>query len=570
MQRLALALPWLLALPACGSENSGGSGSGSQGSTTSGTDGSSEGTGGGASDGSATEGSGGTASGGASTSTAPPPDEPPPATGIQIVDVTADQGVRVPIVVGGSLVPGNQRNLPLLKNRNTMIRAFYELDPGYAQRDIFATLWVTTGGETYELTSFETAFEDTSCAGQNQYECRYRSMSQSFNFLVPGEQIQPDTEYRIALLETAPGHENDPSDKIPEFPIDGSTMIIGVEDSYMKMRVVIVPFDHDVGADCPEPPDLNAPWTGMEGDDPIATFMGRNLLAQNPADEVEIVVHDTVTYTGSATSSSGLLNRLQQLRSSDGAPPGWYYYGVIRPCGGGPGFSGVAQLGSPNTSSASRRVGWGVWHSSLTSTTGTFVHEVGHEQGRQHIACTGDEGGPDPNYPDHPEGDLVDEYGTPNWGIEVYGPQIDVHPPDDHDYMSYCSSTWVSEWGYDMVLPWIAEISSWEGGDTVPDPQELLHGYVQEDGTIAWWIGLDYWDRADVSEGHAIVWPDGGRIARTPALRIDYERSNDYMIVAPVPPGFDGSAMEISWTDGKALHAIDRSSIQRIHPVDRK
>jgi hypothetical protein len=346
-----------------------------------------------------------------------PPAEPPPATGIEIVDVTADQGVRVPIAIGGQLVQGNARNMSLLKDRKTLIRGFYELDPGFEARDIYATLTLNTGGESYEYSSFQTVAADPDCDGQPQYDCRYQSMNTSFNFLVPGENIQPDSRYSITMVETAPCHENDVSDKVPNFPADGGDMIIGVEDTYMKMRVVLVPFDHNVGEECPEPPELNEPWTGEEGDDSNAWFLGNHLMAHNPADEVEIVVHDTVNWTGSASSSGQLLNALQQLRSQDGADPGWYYYGVIRPCNGGPSFSGVAQVGGPSTWEADSRVGWGVWYSSLSSTANTFVHEIGHEQGLYHVACSGDEQGGgqvDSSYPDDPEGDLVDEYNTPN------------------------------------------------------------------------------------------------------------------------------------------------------------
>ena len=578
MQRRPLALSLLLCLPACGDDSDDGSStSDTEGSTTSdsgatdsgGTTSSST-TGGTTTDASTT--SGGSSSGGSTSGVSgttgdtdgPPPQEPPPATGIEIVDITADQAVRVPIAIDGELVPGGQRNMSLLKDRNTLIRAFYEVDDGFEARDIYALMILKTGGQSYEYGSFQVAHPEPDCVGEAPYDCRYKSLSDSFNFLVEGDKIQPDTTYSITMVEAAPGHEDDVSDKVPIFPTDGGDLIIGVEDSYMKMRVVVVPFDHNVGADCPDPPDLDAPWTGVDGDESAAWFLGNQLIAHNPADEVEIVVHDVENYTGNAQSSGGILNRLQQLRSSDGADPGWYYYGVIRPCEGGPSFSGVAQLGGPEMWEADSRVGWGVYYSNISSTAGTFVHEIGHEQGRLHIECSGGEadgGQVDTSYPDAPEGDLVDEYNNPNYGTDTYSPQLDLHTPTDHDYMTYCGSTWVSEWGYDKVYPWIEEISSWENGDTIPPPEELLHGYELENGTIQWWVGKGWWDPSIASTDHALKYAVGGQIKNSPAVYRKYNRSNEHYIVVPLPKDFHNSGMELTWTNGSSSQPIDRSKI---------
>jgi hypothetical protein len=486
---------------------------------------------------------------------------PPPATGIEITEVTVDQGIRVPVARGGELVGPTERNQPLLKNRPAVVRAFYEVDQGYETRAIYALLHLEQlGGEV--ITTYE-SFVQTSeepCEEPWIYDCRYGSASGSFVWRVPAEDLQPGVRYRIELFETAPGHEEDVSDKVPLFPTDGGLAIMGVEDSYMKMRVVLVPFDHAIEADCPEPPDLSEEiGTDYEGNPrTVADFFGERLLAHNPVDEVEILVHDVVPFYGSLQGSQ-LLGELQEMRFEENAPPEYFYYGVARPCDGGPDFSGVAQLGGPSPGEAGNRVGWGVWHGSVSTTANTFVHEIGHEQGRPHIACNGEEGGPDPSYPDHPEGD------TESWGIDVMAMPVSIHPPSAHDYMTYCGSTWVSEWAWSKVLPWIQTMSSWELG--VPPaggaaPQTLLFGRLAADGSASWFLADGWFDAAQASADRSVrLSREGEVVLDAPAIWSKYERTEDLQVIVGISDAAWRAADELVVEGPAGAIAIDKASV---------
>lgn len=492
-----------------------------------------------------------------------PPTEPPPATGIQIVDVTADQGIMIPIAVEGSLVDGPQRNSPILQGRDTLIRAFYELDEGWERRDIQATLYVEqTDGTVSEYVSFIDVYPRDCDAGVSRIECNYSTLPTSFFWKVEAQDMLPGATYRIEMVETAPGHEDDVSDKVPVFPTSGETLPIGIEDSYMKMRVVLVPFDHDLGAECPEPPDLvEVLGQDPDGSDrtPAKVFQER-LLAHNPADEVEIIVHDVVRYTGSLQGSQ-LLSTLQQLRFQEDAPPEYYYYGVARPCDGGPDFAGVAQIGGPTPGQASSRVGWGVWYNSLSTTAETFVHEIGHEQGRYHVACNGQEGGPDPSYPDHPEGD------TEGFGTDLFGPQVKVHNKGAHDYMTYCTSTWVSEWGWLYVYPRIETISSWELQGAPGTKEPLLVGNVRADGSEQWYVTVGYPPEPQGAGERIRLTIEGAAIEERDATVVQWERSDDYNIIAPLRAELD-AVTDLSWVSNGEARAIDRASIQVVGPMN--
>lgn len=496
----------------------------------------------------------------------PEPLPPPPATGIQIVEVTVDQGIRVPVARNGALVGPAERNAAVLQGRPTALRAFFETDAGFAPRTIYGVLVLEhDDGSTAQYEAFTNATEPgPECEGSEYlYECRYGNAQGSLLWRIEGQDVRPGTEYRIELYEAAPGHESDVSDKVPIFPVDGSTLQIGVEDSYMKMRVVVVPFYHDVGAACAQAPDLLEEFgTDVHGRPrTVAGLFRERLLATNPVDEVEIIVHDVVSFDGNAQQGQGLLQTLQQLRFAEGAPPGHYYYGVIRPCQGTPDFSGIAQLGGPSPGQAAQRVGWGVYHGNPSTTADTFVHEVGHMQGRFHIACSGDEGGPDPSYPDHPEGD------TESWGVDVMSNPVVIKPPSSHDYMTYCGPTWVSEWAWHLVSPWIEEISSWELSDAVGPARPLLVGTVRADGSASFFVAQGWFHEALARPGHAVRFLDGEAVvAEVPAQWAPWERSDDVNVIAPLPEGWS-RVDAVRWQAPGRSGVVERAEVSAVGSV---
>jgi hypothetical protein len=229
---------------------------------------------------------------------------------------------------------------------------------------------------------------------------------------------------------------------------------------------------------------------------------------------------------------------------------------VARPCDAGPDFAGVAQIGGPSPDAASSRVGWGVYYSNVGTTADTFVHEIGHEQGRAHIYCSGEEAGTDPSYPDD-DGDLL------NFGIDTMATQLKVFKPEDHDYMTYCQSTWVSEWGYLKVLPWIEEMSSWELGDHGAPTQALLVGNLRADGTEEWYLTHGIMPVGTVSPLHKVRFRGAGVTRDEPAAWMKWERSEDVNVIVPAPADFE-AVTELAWTDPMGVaHPIDREQVRR-------
>src|SRR5690606_3443067 len=133
---------------------------------------------------------------------------PPPATGLEIVDVTVDQGIRIPVARGGVLVGPEERNGAVLQGRETALRAFYATDPGFAPRTIYGVLTLEhDDGTTAQYEAFVSASEPECEGFATLYECRYGTGQGSLLWRIDGEDVRPGTEYRIELYETAPGHE---------------------------------------------------------------------------------------------------------------------------------------------------------------------------------------------------------------------------------------------------------------------------------------------------------------------------------------------------------------------------
>lgn len=376
-----------------------------------------------------------------SSSTAAEPEFVPYAARSIYVDrIVANQGVEVPVVLDGEWVDGSQRNAQMLKDRNTMIRAFWQVDEGYVPREVEARLTMILADGTEEVASRFVTPEGPS----NPID-----IDSTAYFVIPGELIQPSVQFQLEMFETEYGHEDEPEAPIAAYPPEPG--FLGIESTPMALRTVLVPIAHTLSAECPEAPDLN--------EDVVQVFSDQ-LYMQNPVSEVELIVRDTVNYGNSMQSFGPVLSFLADLRAQDNADPGYYYYGLVRPCDGGPdgvGGQAISIPGFADPSNAWARTAVGRFYASNGTTANTFVHEIGHTQGRRHVFCSGEEGGSDPSYP-YDGGDL----GV--WGFGVL--DFSLHSPTTgKDYMTYCGNTWVSDWGWRAVVPYIQTITSWEGAD---------------------------------------------------------------------------------------------------------
>jgi hypothetical protein len=389
---------------------------------------------------------------------------PYPARGVRLSEVYANQGVGVPIVRDGAWVDGSGRNAALVPNRTTMIRGYWQLDDDFEPRVIMARLTLTMPDGTEEVA--ERTFEVTQNSSPSQIDT-------NMYFVIPGELIPVGVRFQIELFETEYGYESLPEPEQTVYPPQPG--FLGTEDKDLALKVVLVPVHHNTGPGCPEPPEIT---------DDEMQYLSDQLYMQNPVQRVEMERRAPVEYTSPMSSFSPLLQFLAELRAQDNADPAAYYYGVTRPCDGGAegvGGQAISIPDFPTLNNAWTRTSMGRWYNGIGATANTFVHEVGHTQGRRHVFCNGEEGGPDPSYP-YDAGDI----GV--WGFGILDFTL-YTPTNGKDYMTYCGNTWVSDWTWMRVLPFIEEITSWGTSDAVPDSSKrVLIGLVDPTGEETWFV----------------------------------------------------------------------------------
>ncbi len=427
-----------------------------------------------------TTGSSGVADSTGMASTTDAPWEAPLARGGLVIDwVQANQGVGVAIGADGVWVGPTERAAALIQDRITLVRGFWTVPDDWQPREIEGRLLIQHADGTMESLSNTTLIEGDAFEGD---------LRRTFYWGLTADQTQPGLKFRVEAYETTPDLDDAPeSDVPPMLPVDGSMAHVGIEDSYLVLKTVVVPFIYDDGAGCSTTPDTS--------EETMQLFQDL-IYMQNPIDRLDFELHEPVLWDTPLQAFGELHSYLVGLRFDEGAPPETYYYGLVDVCAGGLGGAGGQANGIPSDpvdpNMAAQRVSAGLSLGADWSAE-TFVHEVGHSQGRRHVACDG-EGGPDPSYP-HQGGD-VGEWG---FGVVDFGLR---HPTFYKDYMTYCHPTWVGTWGWNKVYPVIRGLSEWDegfpGGRVAPeggtqagpvdDPYRgsLLMGIIEPSGREHW------------------------------------------------------------------------------------
>ena len=489
------------------------------------------------------------------------PWEAPLARGGLGVDwVQANQGVGVAIGLDGGEVGGADRAAPLIANRITLVRAFWSLPGDWEPREIEGRLIVNFPDGTSET------FTDTKVVDDDSFE---GDLQRCFFWGLMAEQTQPGITYRVELYETSPDYDELPeSGTPPTLPLDDGDVFVGIETSYQVMKVVLVPFNYDDGNGCATEPDTS--------EETMQLFQDL-MYMQNPVERLEFEVHENIDWDGPLDSFVPLNVHMSGLRFEEGALPEAYYFGLIDVCAGGLGGAGGLAHGIPTDpvteGAASQRVSSGLsldpdWSSE------TFVHEVGHSQGRRHVACSGEEGGPNPMYP-HKGGD-VGEWG---FGVIDFGLR---HPTFYKDYMTYCHPTWVGSWGWNKVYSVIGGLSEWDdmfpGGSVAPDggtqaaPEQepytgsLLMGAIEPSGQEHW-ITVPGAIPAGAERGplHIELSTAGGVVADIPAhVQQMQDGEGGTLIMAPLPADWS-LVTDVTVVDGASRGAVPRGSIGEHH-----
>lgn len=453
---------------------------------------------------------------------------PIPARGGLVINrVEANSGVAVPIGKDGQGVDGSGRNAYLPARRDTLIRAYVDVPDDWVGREIEGRLRLQGGGVDKELSMKAMIVADS----------RDADLASTFYWGVEAADVVPGLTYSVSLWETAPGQEELPEGETPPIAPLAGPAFVGIEDAVAKMRVVLVPVDYQFG-------ECSAVIDGEHW----GPIFAQALQQQNAVEELDLQIHapykvqyDLKTFNG----LSKLVSEMSQLRSAEQADPSVYYYGYFDNCGACIGSDGSLMSGctvglAADITGASKSDAWGRAAAGQLKAAPeeTFVHEIGHTQGRRHIECPGgNAAGTDPSFP-YPGGKIN------VWGFGIRDFRL-RHPTSNVDYMTYCGPNWVSDWQWNATYNRIKTLTSWDmAGQTAPEGDGLLIGAI-DDGQQIWWTAPGTLaDDEPRSATHSIdfVFADGAApVAAKVSRRSEGGTLN---VVAPLPAGFDARALQ--------------------------
>ncbi len=481
------------------------------------------------------------------------PDNEPARGGITVSWVEANQGIGVKIGENGGGVAGADRTAYLPQKRTTLIRAFWDIPEDWQPRKIRGKLTVEySNGEILEQN--QTVMIDG--------ESFVGDLKRSFFWGLMADQVEPGIKYKVELFEVEAGFEEIPENDVPPSSPHEGWAQVGVEDSYQVMRIIVVPFNIPNGTS--EQPDCVTSLDNIS--DALKKQFNDYIYMMNPIDTLEIEWHAPIDWSGTLQSFGQTNSYMANLRFEEVPDsPEIYYYGVADVCAGGLAGAGGLANGIPTQpikSAASARVSSGVLLTSaalgenpdwMAINADTFVHEVGHSQGRRHVTCSGDEGGPDPAYP--VDGGDIGEFG---WGVIDFGLK---HATVYKDYMTYCNPAWVSTYGWNKVYPVIKELSSWDFEDGAGGDQgdlyaryggTLLMGHINPNGAAEWSTLPGALADVPPSAAHHVELVAGDGAVSLP-VTVEDQEDGGMMIWAQLPADIDretlNGASEIVWVD---------------------
>ncbi len=447
-------------------------------------------------------------------------------------------GVRV---IQGTTASGSYATF--IADRPTTVRVLVSVSDGFTVSGVTARMYAFDGFGN-SLGSLDSYNAITAPSDES-------SMERTVNFSLPPNWLEPNVTYYIDLNQFGAIPENRSNNR---YPATGRAAFNFVPAR--PLNVVIVPI-------------LYLPAGVQQSTVPAGVFTNDfSYLTSLPAKvfpvpNVTYTVHPTVPYEPpSATYNLNdqfgdgwptLLQQITALRNSESEDPYPYhtvYYGLVNyidahGCPAPAGCTiGIGWIGAGATS-----VGWTGSYNGAPDATNTMTHEMGHNFGRQHVACTGQEQYPDESYPYNSLGGSIGV-----WGLDVATGEL-KDPAIYKDYMSYCEPY---VWTSDYTFAGIKSFRDSVGFDQVrldqsPVPALYVSGTIAPDGSLT--LRPVYQQLARVNVPSKTLGPtlgthtlellgDGGKVLAafpfTPQQIADSEGASGFGFFVPAVDGLAG------------------------------
>ncbi len=332
-------------------------------------------------------------------------------------EVSIFQAVRIPLYDAGTSVLPSQRRAPVIANRDGILRAKFDLPPGFTTRDL--TLDVTIGSQTFTTTqSVSAASTDAPTSG--------------IVVDLPASALTEDATISVELL-------------------DGDTILAALDTRDLgvfatgNLRVRFVPYE--VNGFVPD--------TSPE----VVEGLRQALFAVFPVADVDVSVADVVVWTeemdmGAINVDVGVR---QETAMIDGTVP-WntYFYAMATGVATREEFTGITGTSEGGGSEELVRAYFAAGAAfGDQRSEDTLIHEIGHTHQLLHTDCDG-ESNVDEDYP-HAGGAV---------GVEGYDLRSgEFVSAEAKSMMAYCYPRWISDYSFGKLADHVAVAQAYAGYD---------------------------------------------------------------------------------------------------------
>jgi hypothetical protein len=336
------------------------------------------------------------------------------APGVTVTKVAVYQTLEHVLEENGTAV---QSSVPLLENKDAIVRVFYATDDTFDGAPVHATLaW----GDGPSFESEETLYLASSDA----------ALQSTLVFHVPKERVLDGASYSVAIEQD---REPALANAAARYPAEGTATLPSLFPG-RTLHLVIVPLVYQADGSNREP-DTSAEQLALIHD---------YLVQLYPIADVQLDLHDPVPLAADLSTLTGwseALADVMELRATEAPLSDVYYMGLVRPSetlvSSTAAIDGLGNI-PLDPADASLRAALAIGYTGEPSAY-TLAHELGHLHGRYHSPCGG-AAGPDPDYPHALAGIGVTGYDASHEAL--------VLPQDFRDLMGYCDPRWVSDYTY--------------------------------------------------------------------------------------------------------------------------
>ncbi len=360
------------------------------------------------------------------------------ASGATLEGLALFQGVRVELAASGEIA--TRRNAPIVAGRAAVVRAY--VSAASYPRTLAGELEVREAGRVIAVHTASATLTRASTDAD---------AASVLAFDLPAAEVTATSSLSVRLVD--PAGESPGATHPARLPRDGTALTLSAQDDGEGLHLVLVPlqWNNDGSGRLPVTSDA---WLMR---------VRALLLALYPLVDLRIEVHTPVPWSGGLTWGGSvdfgdINSMLLDLRDTDRAPAGAYYYALVAPesefdayCGGSCVTGQSYVVDAPGD--AEFRVGSGVGFGTEDSAS-TLAHEVGHEHGRYHAPC--DTSGADVDYP----------YRGGGIGVWGYDPRARVFhdPAEVTDFMGYCEPQWISDYTWSAMFERTVAVSALASG----------------------------------------------------------------------------------------------------------